>query len=79
MAQTAVRREDPQAEQVDDVVGTRASCSTRARSPRRLHWYRAMPFNPPGRLAEVTVPTLCVPGDSDPALGRTGADSPAGS
>ncbi|MEV0119743.1 alpha/beta fold hydrolase [Streptomyces sp. NPDC050844] len=39
-----------------------------------LHWYRAMPFNPPGRLAKVTVPILFVPSDSDPALGRTGAE-----
>lgn len=39
-----------------------------------LHWYRAMPFNPPGSLAKVTVPTLVVPSDSDPALGRTGAE-----
>ncbi|MCX4673285.1 alpha/beta hydrolase [Streptomyces sp. NBC_01381] len=37
-------------------------------------WYRAVPFNPPGRLAKITVPTLFVPSDSDPALGRTGAE-----
>ncbi|MGI5170819.1 alpha/beta fold hydrolase [Spirillospora sp. CA-253888] len=39
-----------------------------------LNWYRAMPFNPPGRLARVTVPTLYVWSDGDPALSRTGAE-----
>ncbi|WP_328904882.1 alpha/beta fold hydrolase [Streptomyces sp. NBC_00234] len=39
-----------------------------------LNWYRAMPFNPPGRLAKVAVPTLFVRSDRDPALGRTGAE-----
>lgn len=39
-----------------------------------LHWYRAMPFSTPGQLARVTVPTLFVAGDSDPALGRRGAE-----
>ncbi|MDX6743923.1 alpha/beta fold hydrolase [Actinocorallia sp. A-T 12471] len=38
-----------------------------------LHWYRAMPFNPPGRLAPVTVPTLFVNSDADPALGPEAA------
>ncbi|MFD0899282.1 alpha/beta fold hydrolase [Actinomadura sediminis] len=38
-----------------------------------LNWYRAMPFNPPGRLAPVTVPTLFIAGDADPALGPEGA------
>ncbi|MFI7367363.1 alpha/beta fold hydrolase [Streptomyces sp. NPDC050149] len=38
-----------------------------------LNWYRAMPFNPPSRLAAVTVPTLFVNSDRDPALGRSGA------
>ncbi|MFC9977500.1 alpha/beta fold hydrolase [Spirillospora sp. NPDC127200] len=39
-----------------------------------FNWYRAMPFNPPERLARVTVPTLYVWSDGDPALGRTGAE-----
>ncbi|MFC6878390.1 MULTISPECIES: alpha/beta fold hydrolase [Actinomadura] len=39
-----------------------------------LNWYRAMPLNPPGRLARVAVPTLFVNSDGDPALGRTGAE-----
>ncbi|WP_433337476.1 alpha/beta fold hydrolase [Spirillospora sp. CA-294931] len=39
-----------------------------------LNWYRAMPFNPPGRLAAVTVPTLYVHSDEDPALSRKGAE-----
>ncbi|MGP3690921.1 alpha/beta fold hydrolase [Streptomyces sp. IBSNAI002] len=39
-----------------------------------LNWYRAMPFNPPRRLARVTVPTLFVHSDKDAALGRTGAE-----
>ncbi|MCD0453307.1 alpha/beta fold hydrolase [Actinocorallia sp. API 0066] len=38
-----------------------------------LNWYRAMPFNPPGRLAPVTVPTLYVWSDADPALGPKAA------
>ncbi|MEU5884347.1 alpha/beta fold hydrolase [Spirillospora sp. NPDC047279] len=38
-----------------------------------LNWYRGMPFNPPGRLTKVTVPTLFIWGDKDPALGPTGA------
>lgn len=39
-----------------------------------LNWYRAMPFNPPGRLTRVAIPTLYVRSDKDPALGRKGAD-----
>ncbi|MFI6520917.1 alpha/beta fold hydrolase [Spirillospora sp. NPDC050679] len=39
-----------------------------------FNWYRAMPFNPPGRLARITVPALYVWSDSDPALSRTGAE-----
>ncbi|GAA3193744.1 alpha/beta fold hydrolase [Actinocorallia longicatena] len=39
-----------------------------------INWYRGMPFNPPGRLTPVTVPTLFVASDADPALGRRGAE-----
>lgn len=39
-----------------------------------LNWYRAMPFNPPSRLARVATPTLFVWSDRDSALGRTGAE-----
>jgi pimeloyl-ACP methyl ester carboxylesterase len=39
-----------------------------------LNWYRAMPFSAPARPAEVTVPTLFINSDSDPALGRTGGE-----
>ncbi|WP_306339544.1 alpha/beta fold hydrolase [Streptomyces sp. AS13] len=38
-----------------------------------LNWYRAMPFSTPGQLAKITVPTLFVNSDSDPALGQAGA------
>ncbi|MEU8528689.1 MULTISPECIES: alpha/beta fold hydrolase [Streptomyces] len=39
-----------------------------------VNWYRAMMLNTPKRMAKVTVPTLFVFSDGDPALSRTGAD-----
>lgn len=39
-----------------------------------LNWYRAMPFNPPARLAPVVVPALLIWSDRDPAISRTGAE-----
>ncbi|MFF8500790.1 alpha/beta fold hydrolase [Streptomyces anulatus] len=39
-----------------------------------LNWYRAMPFSTPSKPAEVTVPTLFINSDSDPALGRTSGE-----
>ncbi|MCP2342783.1 alpha/beta fold hydrolase [Actinomadura rupiterrae] len=39
-----------------------------------LNWYRAMPFAPPGGLARVSVPSLYVWSDGDPALSRKGAE-----
>ncbi|MEU0098785.1 alpha/beta fold hydrolase [Streptomyces sp. NPDC006267] len=37
-----------------------------------LNWYRAMPFSAPGGPARITVPTLFIDSDSDPALGPAG-------
>ncbi|QNE76046.1 alpha/beta fold hydrolase [Streptomyces finlayi] len=39
-----------------------------------LHWYRAMPFSTRSQLTRVTVPTLFVNSDRDPALGRRGGE-----
>jgi len=39
-----------------------------------LNWYRGMPFNSPKRLARVTVPTLFINSDGDPALSVKGAE-----
>ncbi|MFI8880331.1 alpha/beta fold hydrolase [Streptomyces sp. NPDC055243] len=82
-----LRRVDPAAGSSHAVAGRMAAGQSEANLIRdadfllnsgaltpALHWYRAMPFNPPGRLAKVTVPTLFIPSDSDPALGRTGAE-----
>ncbi|WP_067474562.1 alpha/beta fold hydrolase [Actinomadura hibisca] len=55
------------ARDVDHLVGSGALTPA-------LHWYRAMPFNSPKRLARVTVPTLFIRSDEDPALSRAGAE-----
>ncbi|MFC7220157.1 alpha/beta fold hydrolase [Streptomyces polyrhachis] len=39
-----------------------------------VNWYRAMPFSTPAHLARITLPTLHVWSDRDPALTRRGAE-----